>query len=117
MSDMTRREWTKRVLGSLAAAAAATQGVAEVFAAHHVVLGAQSYSFRDRGFDQMVDGFKACGLSDVELWQGHFEPKTSGRDELRTWRLKTPDSSIKDLRSKLDAAGIHVYTRQHQLPR
>jgi sugar phosphate isomerase/epimerase len=74
-----------------------------------VVLGAQSYSFRDRGFDQMVDGFKACGLSDVELWQGHFEPKTSGRDELRTWRLKTPDSYFKDLRSKLDAAGIHVY--------
>ena len=109
MSEMTRREWTKRALGSLAAAAAATRGVADVIAAHHVVLGAQSYSFRDRGFDQMVDGFKACGLSDVELWQGHFEPKTSGRDELRTWRLQTPDSYFKDLRSKLDAAGIHVY--------
>ena len=109
MSDMTRREWTKRALGSLAAAAAATRGVADVIAANHVVLGAQSYSFRDRGFDQMVDGFKACGLSDVELWQGHFEPKTSSRDELRTWRLQTPDSYFKDLRSKLDAAGIHVY--------
>ena len=109
MSDLTRREWTKRAFGSLAAAAAATRGVVDVFAAQSVVLGAQSYSFRDRGFDQMVEGFKACGLSDVELWQGHFEPKTSSRDELRAWRLKTPDSYFKDLRGKLDAAAIRVY--------
>lgn len=109
MSEISRREWTKRAFGSLAAAAAATRGAVDLFAAQPVVVGAQSYSFRDRGFDQMVDGFKACGLSDVELWQGHFEPKTSSRDELRAWRLKTPDSYFKDLRSKLDAAGIRVY--------
>jgi len=109
MSEMTRREWTKRAFGSLAVAAAAARSAGDVFAANQVVVGAQSYSFRDRGFEQMVEGFKACGLSDVELWQGHFEPKTSSRDELRAWRLKTPDSYFKDLRSKLDSAGIRVY--------
>ena len=61
MKKHSRREVLKGTGATLAlaATAAAARGAVDVFAAHHVVLGAQSYSFRDRGFDQMVEGFKA----------------------------------------------------------
>ena len=37
-----------------------------------VVLGAQSYSFRDRGVYQVVEGMSELGIGLVELWQGSY---------------------------------------------
>jgi sugar phosphate isomerase/epimerase len=78
-----------------------------------VLIGAQSYSFRDRWLDAAIDGLKSAGISGVELWQGHFEPREPGarpdREKLRAWRLSTPASYFKDVRAKLDRAGIELY--------
>ncbi len=40
-----------------------------------VQIGAQTYSFRDRSFDAMVDAMKEVGLGEAELWDGHVLPR------------------------------------------
>lgn len=116
MVQVTRREFTTVALGALAGA-----GLLGPFSARAgadsrvrgVLIGAQTYSFRDRGLEAAIDGLKAGGISGVELWQGHYEPREPGkrpdREKLRAWRLSTPASYFKDVRAKFDAAGIGIY--------
>ena len=73
-----------------------------------VMIGAQSYSFRDRSVDDAIKAMGEVGLSYVELWQGHVEPRGT-RDEVRKWRQSVPMDEIKKIRAKLDAAGINLY--------
>jgi hypothetical protein len=40
-----------------------------------VLIGAQSYSFRDRPLDAAIQGFIDVGLSECELSMGHVEPE------------------------------------------
>jgi sugar phosphate isomerase/epimerase len=84
-----------------------------------VQLGAQSYSFRDRPLDGVIDGMVAVGLGEIELWQGHVEPRTdaaldeqakkAAREDLRKWRLGTPLSTFTQIGEKFRRAGIDVY--------
>ncbi len=89
-----------------------------------VTLGIQSYSFKDRPLDDAIEGMKAAGLTTVELWQGHLEPKNPAnldpkvkktddrkRSEaaLRQWRIETPSSFFKDVAAKFKQAGISIY--------
>jgi sugar phosphate isomerase/epimerase len=77
-----------------------------------VQIGAQSYSFRDRPMNQAIDAYRAIGLGECELWQGHVEPKTSGpggREELRKWRLETPLDTFTKVRQQWNDAGIVLY--------
>jgi sugar phosphate isomerase/epimerase len=76
-----------------------------------VQLGAQSYSFRDRGLDACIKAFVECGLGECELWQGSVEPKFEHNNwqALRKWRLETPLSFFHDIRSKFDHAGVMLY--------
>lgn len=109
MSEITRREWHRIVIGSLAGAATQPWNVLraqETGPAASVQIGVQSYSFRDRSLDAAIDGMKTVGLTACELWQGHVEPKDVSREELRTWRLRTPLSTFTDIRSKFSQAGI-----------
>lgn len=86
-----------------------------------VMLGAQSYSFRDRSFDAMIDAMNKIGLTYVELWSGHVEPKAQGddkakqREALRDWRLNAPLSELRDVRKKLDQAGIILYAYNYSM--
>jgi sugar phosphate isomerase/epimerase len=90
---------TRRFFAKLAVAAALNSKI------KGVMIGAQSYSFRDRPFDDMVAGMKAVGLSYLELWENHWEPK-GGEAEFRTH----PDFAlIGAMRRKLDDAGIELY--------
>jgi sugar phosphate isomerase/epimerase len=74
-----------------------------------VLVGAQSYSFRDLPLDGAIDGMKQIGLSECELAMGHVEPKGMSGEDLKNWRITTPLSYFEDIRRKFDAAGIRLY--------
>jgi len=116
MAQLTRREFASLTAGAVAGAALAGPLATRISAESRVrgvLIGAQTYSFRDRGLDAAIDGLKSAGISGVELWQGHFEPGEPGgradRGKLRAWRLATPASYFKDVRAKFDRAGIGIY--------
>lgn len=71
------------------------------------MLGAQSYSFRDRPLDQAIQAMKELGISYTELWQGHLEPKDNAAK--KGWRENPPIEEIRAAKRKFDEAGINVY--------
>lgn len=112
MSKLSRREWSKLAISSLAAAPL----YSEIFAAGKpnskikgVQIGAQSYSFRDRGLDEAIKGFVETGLSSCELFSGHLEPKGLDREGMRNWRMTTPMQFFTLTGEKFKAAGIDLY--------
>ena len=59
-----------------------------------------------------IEACKEVGLGEVELWQGHVEPQTTGagaREELRKWRLETPLDTFANVRKQWNDAGIELY--------
>ena len=123
-SKLTRREWHRLVLGGLGASALAStaRGAAKKIDArfHGVLIGAQSYSFRDRPLDKAIEAYAAVPLGEAELWQGHVEPrpdtarmsaeeKVASREALRKWRLETPLATFHAIGDKFRAAGVDVY--------
>jgi len=74
-----------------------------------VEIGAQSYSFRDRPLDACIEAYRACGLGECELWQGHLEPRNLKREELSKWRMSTPLSFFHEVRGEFDQAGVLLY--------
>ena len=75
-----------------------------------VMLGAQSYSFRQLPnvtVDGAIEAYKAVGLGYCELWQGHLEPKEPAA--AKKWRENPPIADLKAARGKFDAAGITLY--------
>lgn len=112
MSKLSRREWSKLAISSIAAAPL----YSEIFAAGKpnskikgVQIGAQSYSFRDRGLDEAIKGFVEAGLSSCELFSGHLEPKGLDRQGMKNWRLTTPMQFFTLTGEKFKAAGIDLY--------
>jgi sugar phosphate isomerase/epimerase len=116
---------TRRQFGFLTAGAlATTTGLNAAGAAkkpalkktNGVVLGAQSYSFRDRPLDEAIAGMASVGLATCELWQGHLEPRlkndASGderkghRETVRRWRLETPLDFFREVAAKFTKAGV-----------
>ena len=91
---MTRRLFTK-----LAFAAAVNSRI------NGVMVGTQSYSFRDMSFDDMLSAMQTIGLGYLELWQGHWEPK----DKESEFRTHPDFDLIRAMRKKADAAGIEIY--------
>jgi sugar phosphate isomerase/epimerase len=73
-----------------------------------VQIGIQSYSFRDRSFDEAVKAIVEVGINSCELWQGHLEPRGLEREALRKWRLETPLSFFEEAGQKLKKAGIRL---------
>ena len=122
MTKLTRREWSKLALGSIAAAtvfpadsigAQKSKRVDSRF--NGVQIGAQSYSFRDRPLDEMLKAMVEVGVGSCELWAGHLEPKKLSREELRRWRLDAPVGEIKAVREKFDRAGIDLYAFNYSM--
>jgi sugar phosphate isomerase/epimerase len=107
--------YSRRDFGKLAGLAAAIP-LSRLYAAakvdstvRGVLIGAQSYSFRDLPLDGAIDGMKQIGLSECELAMGHVEPKGMSGEDLKNWRINTPLSYFEDIRKKFDAAGIRLY--------
>lgn len=100
----TRRDLGKLALASLPVAALAKSNSK----VRGVMIGAQSYSFRDRSLDDAIKAMGEIGLSYLELWQGHVEPRGS-REDVRKWRQSVSMDEIKKIRAKFEAAGINLY--------
>jgi sugar phosphate isomerase/epimerase len=73
-----------------------------------VHLGAQTYSFRDRPLEGMIQAMIEVGLGDCEVYAPHVEPAKLSREDLRKWRLTVPLDEMKAARKKFDDAGIAV---------
>jgi sugar phosphate isomerase/epimerase len=120
MAKLTRREWNKLALAGVTATAlpldllGKTQMINSRFKG--VLIGAQSYSFRDRPVDKVVEAMAEIGLGSCELWQvNHVEPlrfpdsKLPQREALRQWRLTSGVNECKKIRQKFNNAGIDIY--------
>lgn len=103
---LTRRDFTFGALAALPSAALAARINSTIGG---VMLGVQSYSFRDRPLDEAIAAMKEIGLGYVELWSGHVEPRGMNRELLREWRLSAPMDHFRAVRKKFDDAGITLY--------
>ena len=117
MSQSTRREFIRTSLVGASASSVGRRLVAHEAINSRVsgvLLGAQSYSFRDRDVGQAIQDMARVGLGEVELWMGHMERGHGGRGEegreaLRKWRMKVPLDEFEAVGRKFHQAGIDVY--------
>ncbi len=120
MAQLTRREWHKLTLGGVAAAATGMlPGTARRAAAAQsesrfggVLIGLQSYSFRDLSLDEGIAAMQQLGITSCELWEGHVEPaelrRPENRERLRRWRTIIPLDWFEDIRYRFEDAGIEL---------
>jgi sugar phosphate isomerase/epimerase len=115
---LTRRGFHQLAAGALVTAAGA-QARAAAKPGFQVIIGVQSYSFRDRPLDQAIAAMSELGLATCELWQGHLEPrlnkpgatdveKQAFRETLRKWRLETPLGHFKDIAVRFAEAKVGI---------
>src|SRR5216684_6709798 len=102
--NYTRRDFTRIAIAAPLAMTAFAKIDSKI---DGVMVGAQSYSFRDLPLDGCIAGMKDIGLGYTELWQGHLEPKDKAA--LKLWRDNPPLDEIKGVRRKFDDAGIEIY--------
>ncbi|MBI3679948.1 MAG: TIM barrel protein [Acidobacteria bacterium] len=97
----TRRLFAKTLLALPAAAT-----VSSKFSG--VMIGAQSYSFRDRSLDDAILAMLEIGLGYCELSASHVEPRMT-RQELRMWRKTVSLDHFTRIRDKFRKAGIVLW--------
>ena len=103
-----RRDFTKMAFCAAAAAPLIGKPDSKI---KGVIVGAQTYSFRDRSLDDAIKALSDIGISYVELWQGHIEPKRdTPPEEMKKWRT-SPETltQLRDVKKKFGQAGIRVY--------
>ena len=123
----TRRDFVQLTLAGLAIPRLASAAIDSRVGG--VLLGAQSYSFRElpRGasgdaIDPVIRAMTEVGLGDCELWAPQLEPqfatggrvnapdaqaaRAKARDDLRAWRLSTPLDHFRAVGKKFTTAGI-----------
>lgn len=107
---MTRRRFGQVATGLAIGAAARMALAGPKGKGAGVVLGVQSYSFRDRPLDEAIAAMKSIGLGTCELWQGHVEPADlkKDREALRKWRIEAPIDHFKNVRGRFAKAGIKL---------
>ena len=76
-----------------------------------VTIGLQTYSFRDRSFDDAVKAMKEIGIGEAEVGSIHFDPPRVPGDagyaeKLEQWRLTVPLSDFEGYGRKMRAAGV-----------
>lgn len=105
---ITRRDFGKIAAAGLTAARAGAAKPKMINSTiHGVVIGAQTYSFRDRPLDGCIAAMKQIGLGEAELFNGHIEPKDAAA--LAAWRKNPPLDQMREVRRKFDGAGINLY--------
>ena len=104
----TRRDFGKIALATIPASRLLAQKKINSTIAG-VMIGAQSYSFREKPLDGVIHAMAEIGLGECELFSPHIEPKGASREDLRKWRLSRPVAEMKAVRKKFDDAGINLY--------
>jgi sugar phosphate isomerase/epimerase len=122
----SRRDFGKLALAGLPLSTLALNGAPRINSRiNGVLIGAQSYSFRDLSLDDASKAMADIGLGSCELFAPHIEhmgspaiPAHGGpprrdpaarkaqEEETRKWRLTAPMSEFKEVRKKFDDAGI-----------
>jgi sugar phosphate isomerase/epimerase len=126
----TRRDFAKIAAACLPLSLPLSVALAQSAKINSVVggvqLGTQTYSFRDRPLDGVINAMVEIGLGECELYSPHVEPKAppaqpgqspadaaaarkAYRDSLRNWRLTVPLDELQAVRKKFNDAGIGVY--------
>jgi sugar phosphate isomerase/epimerase len=103
----TRRDFGKIALAAIPASSVLAQKKINSTIAG-VMIGAQSYSFREKPLDGVIQAMVDIGLGECELFSPHVEPKGLSREDLRKWRLTVPLEEMRAVRKKFDNAGIHL---------
>lgn len=124
MSVYTRRDFGKVAIAGLPLATALAKINSKVGG---VLIGVQSYSYRDRPLDAAIKAMVEDGIGECELFSPHIEPgglrglggggrgaandpaRQKAREDLRKWRLTVPMDEIKAVRKKFDDAGISLF--------
>jgi sugar phosphate isomerase/epimerase len=116
---LTRRGFHQLAAGALVTATGARSGASDKPRGAPVILGVQSYSFRDRPLNQAIADMSQLGLVTCELWQGHLEPrlnkpgaseveKKAFRETVRKWRVETPLEHFKEIAAKFAQAKVGI---------
>jgi len=104
----TRRDFGRIALAAIPASRLLAQKQIDSTIAG-VMIGAQSYSFREKPLDGVIQAMREIGLGECELFSPHVEPKGVSREDLRKWRLNAPLEEMRAVRKKFDDAGINLY--------
>jgi sugar phosphate isomerase/epimerase len=136
---MSRRDWSALSLTGLAGfmipsalvsckttASAAGTGTG---GSTGVVIGAQTYSFRDMSLDNALKAMNDIGIKSCELFSQHLEPQNFSRKpnptpdevkkraaELKAWRDNVSMDEIKAIRDKIIKAGIAIQAYNGNFP-
>src|SRR5690242_685368 len=122
----SRRDFGKLAIVGLPLSSFALKGASHINSRiDGVLIGAQSYSFRDLSLEDAIKAMTDIGLGACELFAQHIEnmgspaiPARSGppsrdpaarkaaEEKTRKWRLTAPMSQFKEVRKKFDDAGI-----------
>ena len=114
MAMLTRREWNRLVAAGLFSGVIPHKSRAWLNRSESriagVLIGVQSYSFRDRDLQGLIDGMVAVGVTSCELWENHVEPhelrSLEAREELRHWRLTVSLDYFRSIRDRFKRAGL-----------
>jgi len=105
----SRRDFNRLAVASPLAAACAPLFAKINSKVDGVMIGSQTYSFRDLpNLDARIDAMKQIGLGYAELTVSDIAPK--GREEMKAWRANPPVEEIKATRKKFEDAGIEIYS-------
>ncbi len=112
MTMLSRREWHKLMAAGLVAGVGQALPRAQVQESRiaGVLVGAQSYSFRDRDLQGVIDGMVEVGISSCELFEPHLFPGglRMDREVVREWRYTTGPEYFTDVRDRFADAGLTI---------
>lgn len=138
MQKLTRRELNKLLIGG--AAVVATGALPALANSKQkskrtspsrfggVLLGVQTYSFRDMPLDRAIQAMADIGITSCELWTGSLEPDAikeqyrkgewdtpKTREMQSQWRKSLSADELSRLRAKFNRAGVDVYALNYSI--